>query len=131
MEKLPVSVRRVSESLLEAALRLDSAGVSHDELHLALAETAVAIEYHLDTLSAQLRIGAEHAIEPRLRPAAARLEGELHGLLTRSWTADAGLAGGEPPPALGIAALAADIRRAASDELDMVFESFRSTGDSA
>lgn len=130
MEKLPASVRPVSESLLRAALRVDAAGASRDELHLALAEMSVAIEYHLDTLSAQLRIGAEHSIEPRLRPAATRLETELHGLLTRCWTAAAGIVHGEPLASLGIATLAADIRGAASDELDMVFESFRSTGDS-
>ena len=128
MEQLPVPVRPVSESLLEAALHIEEAGDSPAALHRALGDGAVAIEYQLDTLSAQLRLGEEDSIEPRLRPAAEQLEAELHGLLTKCWTAVGALVGGSSAATLDLAALVSEIRSAARAELDMVFESFRAPG---
>jgi hypothetical protein len=127
MENLPVPARRVSESLLKAAADLDAASDERDAAHRALTSGAQALEYHLDTLSAQLRTG-EDAIEPRLRPAANRLEGELQRLLADCWAAERRLAGGETPSALALGALAASIRKAASEELDMVFEALNLPG---
>jgi hypothetical protein len=112
---------RPSESLLAAAQQLraaEDAAASYS----ALRDAARAIEFHLDTLSSQLRPGGA-GLEPRLRPAALRIQSMLQAVLTACWAVERSVVVDGTPQGHDVDALVADLKEAGSDELDLVFDS--------
>lgn len=114
------------ESLLVAANELDEAQQVDGHARAgALRDSAAAIEHHLDTLTQELATGGR--LPPRLRPVALDIEARLRSLLVRCWEAERAQVGAGSS-AEGLRALATDMREAATDDLKMVFDTFRDTG---
>jgi hypothetical protein len=115
------------ESLLAAANELDGAGRASGAVQAAaLRDTAAAIEHHLDTLSKELNHGAGR-MPARLRPMGREIEAQLRTLLVRCWEAERARRDRHEDIA-PLHDLARDLRATASEDLHMVFESFRDTG---
>lgn len=111
--------RAARQSILEAAVQVETVGV--EGAPEALRNAAAALEFHLDTLAMQLR---RRALEPRLLHMGRKLESRLREALVGAWTAER-----EPPAGTlgpeGLARVASLMRKAASTEMDLVFEQLR------
>ncbi len=114
--------RPVRDSLLAAARQLREASTVADAAEAAR-EAALAIEFHLDSLTRAL---ASRSIEPRLRGRAERVVAELEDALGRLWGAERELRENGESGRLG--ELAALLQRIAESEIDLVLEEFRSLG---
>jgi hypothetical protein len=116
------------QSLLRAADALASAtSRAATDVHTALHQCAAAIEFDLDTLSAELRRPGE-TVTPRVRPGVERAEAVLQSLMQRCWDAERSIMAGSAPAALPLAQLAKDLREAASSEFDLLYDALNSPG---
>lgn len=120
MAELPMVIRPIRDSVLNAAERL-SAAQPNPGAHLpAVREATLALENHLDTLAKEL----QGEIEPRLLHRAHELETRLREALVLAWAIEKDLQAG-PVDQARIGKLSESLRHAASQELDLVAEQLR------
>jgi hypothetical protein len=128
--------RPVQESLLAATAHLEAVIASappadpwfHD-LRTALQECTLALEHHLDTIDGseglKEHLGRE---EPRLLRRLDQLDAELNELLVEFWEAKESSAAPQARLIEPLAHLAAELRRAADGELELIHESLIAIG---
>jgi hypothetical protein len=111
----------VSRSLLLVADALADPELDHERAVRCVRDAAASIEFHLDTLARDMARGQ---IEARLLPRAAAVEKNLRQAVIDTWRIDADLRTGVLPLHV-IGRLSRQLRHAAEDEIDVVFEQLR------
>lgn len=113
-------------SLLLAAQALAEAAGDPLATQAATRRCALSLEYHLDTLAREL--ARPGGLDPRLLYDAERTEMRMRQLLLLCWSLERRLVEGEPVGRNEVDELAAELQRAAGEEVALVFEQLRTPG---
>jgi hypothetical protein len=126
----------VQDSLFHAAEALEKATGrpmhSQDfvlEVHQALRECVLAVEYHLDTVTGKQGAGAVRGDAPWLIPELEKLEADLARCLVAVWEAKSTSAQPTEDQITAMSELAGHVRNVASMEYELVHEAIRPLGD--
>jgi hypothetical protein len=113
-------------SLYAAARALAEAAGDPLATQAATRSCALSLEYHLDTLARELARPGK--IDPRLLYEAERTEMRMRQLLVLCWSMERRLVAGEPVGRDEVTELAAELQRAASEEIALVFDQLAAPG---
>lgn len=119
MEQHLVPSRPVSESIFKSANAI-AAARDHEQVTAAVRDASLALEYHLDTLARELS-NRDRGIEPAFRSRAETVEARLRDLLSACWDHQR-LPASQAVDPKRLSALAHDMRKVASEEVDLVFD---------